>query len=103
MSYPYSEYRPNRMICLDANKQRVLPDCFTAEALSSRTDLEVACDDMALWVLVFSTNGSYAHSPGVGTTEEIEARHTSDSPCDIHFRIQVENLRNFMTEGLDLT
>ena len=99
MSYPLNTYRPNAMIGRDANNNAILPECFTAEALASRTDNQVAADDLALYVLVACTEGSYANSPGVGTTEQIEARHLTDSVGDRNFRKGLKMLKGIMEDG----
>jgi len=89
-----STYEP-AIMTTNCNGHTILPCSFTPEALASRTEAQVAGDDIALWVLVLCTGG-FQMAEGVGTTDEIEARHTTDSEADLKFRKQVKEVRDIL-------
>jgi len=92
-----STYEP-AIMTTNQGGNTILPCSFTPEALASRTEAQVAGDDIALWVLVHCTGGFHL-AEGVGTTEEIEARHTTDSEADRKFRKQVKAVRDILEEA----
>ena len=94
------EYIPSRMGSIDANGKRVLPEDFTPESMLDRTPEQKCNDDLSLWVIVKCCDGAYAHCEGVGTLEQIEARHKTGSDADLQFIRQTTHLRNALEHGI---
>jgi len=94
----FAEYTPGRMGTRDANNGVILPEDFDPADLAARNDGQVARDDLGLWLTVYCARGAYSHMDGVGTTDEIEARHSSDSEADLWFRGRVERMRELLPE-----
>jgi len=93
------EYIPSRMGSIDANGKRILPEDFTPESMLDRTPEQKCNDDLSLWIIVWSCNDGYAHCEGVGTLEQIEARHQTGSDADLQFIRQITHLRNALSTG----